>query len=1364
MEFSGIIVDNRSLADELIRKVKAGSNFYELAFLNTLDPQGKDKFTSTWVSTYDSPPEVLRIPIGGITNVIEDGGEYLVLQKVSDISKVQYASLLKTNQKYDGISSLVEANRNSEAIELLKEVIESDIQSLGTENHPIIALSMNDLAFLYQSEGLIKEAEQLYMKTLEIRRRFFNRYHPKVSQSLIAVANFYKDIVKDIAKAEPLYRELMDVYPRLYGELNDDFVALNNQLGVIKYDLGQLEEAEPYYLKGLALGRQLYGDSDLSVANGLYELGYLYKDLGRYNLSLDRLEEALIIYRANNSDDHELLIDTLFKIATVHNLLGSYAKAETSFLESLQLSKKVHGEVHNATANIEQQLGITYNYLDKYQLAIDHFNNALAIRRKNSEENTLEVADLMHLLGDVTHTIGNYPKAESLLVSSLEIYRKILEEDDFDLMSNVGSLALLYRDMGRLGEAELILKDLLTTRRTVLETDPQAISNLITNIAEINRLQGRYTEAESLNLEALSYLQETSAEDQPHLSIVLSNFADLYIDLAKYKEAEDLLKKAIRIERSIGGDAAGMDIQVSLARAYREAGNFAEAERLLEEVLAIYRSRYGESHPNVGATMVQLASLYFQQGRYKEAEALHKMDIELTREFFGSAHSDVANALGGLARLYMIEGRLDEAEPLYEESLDIYTETLGFEHPYVTEVMHLMSRMYIYQGRYEEASSFIERVFERQLKTFGENHPNVSSLYSVRAELAFSQKRYEAAGSLLQKSEEIMKQFVDESHPSMLAIHGRIAIVDLIQGRKSDAFGRLTKVVQQRDAFIRNTFPYSTENEREQFLSTQTDYLSHIVSLIDESDDDQIRSVFDLILNNKALSIDFGVQQRQFLGGETPEIERLYSRLTALIREIASMTFSNREVGSSNSQEYLKDLLEKREAVEDSLARRSGAFAVEQRKQRATSQSIAQTLTDNQHLIEYVRIEPDDYWTEEVESVRQPPHYVAFALSASNEVTMTNLGSASAIDSLISLFRTEIERFNTNMGENQRQSALHRTEDILGELGRLLWDPLGLPEGKEIFISPDAIQHLLPFETLITDSGEYTIDQFTISYVGTGRDIIGFDEETFTASPMYVFADPDYDGEAISSGPVLAYAAPLARDIRDIQFPRLPGTYEEAVALTELFKLNPDRVLTNALASEETLVNVSSPAVLHIATHGFFLADLDEIRVFDKNLNRLIDDPSSQIQADFELSKWDNPLLRSGLALAGANLTLSGENPPGGYDGIVTAYELSGMNLQGTQLVVLSACGTGQGEIVNDEGVFGLRRSFQLAGAESVVMSLWNVDDTSTAQLMVEFYERLSRGESKVTALREAALSLRSSPEFNHPYYWGAFIHAGDPN
>jgi CHAT domain-containing protein len=288
------------------------------------------------------------------------------------------------------------------------------------------------------------------------------------------------------------------------------------------------------------------------------------------------------------------------------------------------------------------------------------------------------------------------------------------------------------------------------------------------------------------------------------------------------------------------------------------------------------------------------------------------------------------------------------------------------------------------------------------------------------------------------------------------------------------------------------------------------------------------------------------------------------------------------------------------------------------------------------------------------------------------------------------------------------------------QLGKAVYERVMRPVlpllGKthRLFLSPDGDLNLIPFGALVDEQERYLVENYSVTYLTSGRDLLRLQVHALSKQGPVVFANPLFSEVGVSDTdrtgkPTTPAADASSRgpwDLRNVKFQPLPGTAQEAKALGEI--LSGVKLWTGAQATEAALKQVSGPSILHIATHGFFLPD--QAQAVGESTRGII--VSRQTQTEGE-----NPLLRSGLALAGVNQHQSGP----GEDGVLTALEATGLDLWGTKQVVLSACETGLGEVKNGEGVYGLRRALVLAGSESQVMSLWSVSDAAPRDLMADY-------------------------------------------
>jgi CHAT domain-containing protein len=518
---------------------------------------------------------------------------------------------------------------------------------------------------------------------------------------------------------------------------------------------------------------------------------------------------------------------------------------------------------------------------------------------------------------------------------------------------------------------------------------------------------------------------------------------------------------------------------------------------------------------------------------------------------------------------------------------------------------------------------------------------------------------------------------------------------------------------------------------------------------------------FDLILKRKGIGFEASVIQRAALARRNASVAPKLRELRAVRNKIGQLSILGRVDGDEESQSRLvAELVANTKRLEEELTQQVPDLSIKEATAAFSRQSIADAMPSGSALVEFVALDAKQYRKRlNTPASRQ---YIAFVFHADqpDDVTMVDLGSTAKIDRMIAAFRKAVMAFD-------RPSAAKTTG---ARLRRAVFDPLqkSLKETRSLILAGDGNLTLLPFEILPAADGGWLIDRYDISYVGSGRDVLRFRDTADTkptGSPLVV-ADPDFDLDE-TADPVTDLGARVSRSLdfnssNVKQFVRLEGAEEEGRQVGARLRVRP---VTRREALEAKVKAVEGPSILHVASHAFFLPQRKSPVSFAVLGSTDHHESVGLPEGLARLQRLENPMLRSGIALAGANLTLAGKRiaEQNAEDGILTAADVaSELELSATDLVVLSACETGLGEVEVGEGVFGLSRSFGLAGAQTLVMSLWLVDDTVTKELMDLFYANLTAGLNCSEALKTARVAMKG--KYSAPYFWGAFICHGNPN
>jgi CHAT domain-containing protein len=375
--------------------------------------------------------------------------------------------------------------------------------------------------------------------------------------------------------------------------------------------------------------------------------------------------------------------------------------------------------------------------------------------------------------------------------------------------------------------------------------------------------------------------------------------------------------------------------------------------------------------------------------------------------------------------------------------------------------------------------------------------------------------------------------------------------------------------------------------------------------------------------------------------------------------------------------------------------------------------------------------------------------YLALVLKPNGSITAINLGPAAAIDATI------------HKGLTSTAQGYSDAPEIWAKLTKQVLQPLEphLSGSKQWFLSLDGELNRVPFAAIPApqNSGIPLAEAVQLRLLTTGRELLRLQKPNANSTAALVMANPSYNLQTTAPSAESSLAVPAENQRRSAvidskQWQQLPATEQEGSQVAALLS---SPLLSGTKATTTALLQQQGPKVLHIATHGFFVADQ---QTKASNPLRAIQEDSFQVKG----LRQEDPQLRSGLVLAGANQPALDPND----DGYLTSAEALNLNLKGTELVVLSACSTGQGDVRTGEGVYGLQRSLTVAGARSTLLSLWKVEDAATAEFMVRYYKRLKAGEGRSDALAAVQKEFRDGAvgngQWKEPYYWAAWQLVGD--
>ncbi len=814
-----------------------------------------------------------------------------------------------------------------------------------------------------------------------------------------------------------------------------------------------------------------------------------------------------------------------------------------------------------------------------------------------------------------------------------------------------------------------------------------------------------------------------------------------------------------------GDPAAEIQKLFRVGEALLDGGKPAEALRTLEAALAKAETVHGKEHVQTAMALILLGRAHEGLGQFARAEALYRRSLAIREARLGKDHAHVGACLRRLAEVHRKTRRYAAAEPLYRRAIVIVGVKLGTNDPIFGYCLNDLALCYVDQGQYAKAEPFYKRSLEIHEARLGKDHPEVAISLNNLALVYANTGQHAKAEELLRRSVQIREARQGAYHPGVALALNNLAPVLEAMGRPGEAerlFDRARRISRHH---VRHVLPALPPAEQAAFLAANERFqLAKALSaaLRPGGGAALAERSAGWLLNGKAVAEE-ALAQATLLArdGRDPASDKVAAQLREVHKELASLSLAAPPPGQEKAHRERLDQLRRQEAgLTHRLAGRPGGAGG-----WAEPAALRKSLPAGGVFLDVCRFAVYDF-NAAAGKHWQRARYAAWVTPQQGDAHLVDLGDAAAIDAAVLAVRKALEQSAQLIraaGEPQAEKALRGP---LERLSGLVLQPL-LPYAggsARLVVSPDGALWLIPWEILLLPDGKYAVERHTFSYAVSGRDLLSASPYKGRPGAPVIVADPDFDynrntgrTEAPRRPATAEGAKEPTRGLSGLlglgSIPRLKGARGEAKAiekpLAAYAKQEPVQRLGKE-AQEGVVKATKNPRVLVLSTHGFFLAN-GRIKPSERPGEKAALPPG-----------WENPLLRCGLLLAGCN---HAGKVGAGDDGVLTGLEVVGMDLRGCEMVVLSACETGLGDLQQGEGMAGLRQAFRLAGAESVVSTLWQVPDQQSARLMTLFFHGLPRGRGRAAALREAQLKVieerREDSGAAHPFFWAAFTLTG---
>ncbi|HEV8200964.1 MAG TPA: CHAT domain-containing tetratricopeptide repeat protein [Candidatus Polarisedimenticolia bacterium] len=961
------------------------------------------------------------------------------------------------------------------------------------------------------------------------------------------------------------------------------------------------------------------------------------------------------------------------------------------------------------------------------------------------------------------------------------------------------SEALTLIHAGNYPEAEVAARRRLA--EVEAESGPRSLptAQALDELAEALWRQGKGPDPDShaIAARALEIKETLLGKEDPRLATSLRPLGIMSNQRGDYSAAVAFFERAVRItERAYGPDDRRVAMNLNnLALELRQVGDYAGARAQAERALAIKR-RTEPPGDMLATGLSALAGTLALMGDTKEARRMLEEALAMQEQTLPPDSPSLLLTIDDLANTLVMLGDLDAARPLAERGLRLRESKLGPDHFHVAYSLLGLGHLETLSGNKEAALAYLGRALAVREKAFGPAHPWVASTLLLRGEARDTFGDPQGAREDYERALRIQDQTLDARHPDRAQTILNLSKVLLELGDRGPAFDRGLEAARASGEHFRATAQVMSQSDALRYALERSDALDVPLSILvvpgaAKTPPGDTTRVWDQVMRSRAMVLDeMASRHRDVSGQGGGDVSRRTMALTAARSYLAAALVKVPAAdGLQAYREQLTRLYAEKESAERSLAEASAPFRRQQTRSRAGFEEVFRNLPEGSTLLAYVQ------FGQRSAAQRTPtPSYAAFVARAGRkEAMLIPLGKAFEIDPLVQAWQREA---GTDPRREGSVAAAGERYRHAGEgLRRRIWDPVASRIGKPsiLLIVPDGSLNLVNFATLPLADGRFLLEEGPVMhFLSSERDVVPVPSAAGLHEGVLAIGGVDYDAfptVVASAGPAAEVATPDedavathyrspdsgCDELRELRFSPLPATSSEveavsASAASQAAASRPPhtgasgvRKLVGSAASETAFkAEAERYGTLHLATHAYFVND----RCGPGAAGGPVEASEGGGRAPKPQPALEDPLLWSGLALAGANLRRDPATGVAGDDGLLTAEEIASLDLSGVRWAVLSACRTGVGTLRSGEGVLGLRRAFAIAGAGTLITSLWRVEDEATSAWMTALYRARFRGLSSAASVRQAGLDLltaqRAAGRPVHPFFWGGFIAAGD--